>query len=53
MAHLRHGPGSEQIRIVAEVERHLSILSKFEAEVETNLQRAQALRQSTLPKVFS
>jgi type I restriction enzyme S subunit len=42
-----------QIRIVAEVERHLSILREVEAEVEANLQRAQAMRQLTLSKVFT
>lgn len=46
-------PESEQIRIVAEVDRHLSIIREVEAEVDTNLQRAQALRQATLTKAFS
>lgn len=45
-------PLAEQVRIVAEVDRHLSIIHGVEAEVETNLQRAQALRQATLSKVF-
>lgn len=44
---------NEQIRIVAEVNRHLSILREVEAEVDANLQRAQALRQSVLSKAFS
>lgn len=43
----------EQVRIVAEVDRHLSIIREVEAEVDANLQRAQALRQSTLAKAFS
>ena len=46
-------PLSEQVRIVAEVDRHLSIIREVEAEVDTNLQRAQALRQATLSKCFS
>ena len=46
-------PESEQIRIVAEVDRHLSIIREVEAEVDTNLQRAQALRQATLANAFS
>ncbi|NBW50458.1 MAG: hypothetical protein EBR49_10280 [Betaproteobacteria bacterium] len=46
-------PVVEQTRIVAEVDRHLSIIREVEAEVDANLQRAQALRQSTLAKAFS
>ena len=42
----------EQSRIVAEVDRQLSILRGVEAEVNANLQRAQALRQSVLAKSF-
>jgi restriction endonuclease S subunit len=45
-------PLAEQVRIVAEVERHLSIIREVEAEIDTNLQRAQALRQATLAKAF-
>lgn len=45
-------PVVEQTRIVAEVDRHLSIIREVEAEVDTNLQRAQALRQATLSKAF-
>ena len=45
-------PLAEQIRIVAEVDRHLSIVSEVEAEVDTNLKRARALRQATLAKAF-
>lgn len=44
---------SEQARIVAEVDRHLSIAREVESEVDTNLQRAQALRQSVLSSAFS
>lgn len=46
-------PLAEQTRIVAEVDRHLSIVREVDAEVDTNLKRAQALRQATLAKVFS
>ena len=46
-------PLAEQARIVAEVDRHLSIIREVEAEVDANLQRAQALRQATLTKCFS
>lgn len=45
-------PMAEQQRIAAEVDRHLSIIREVEAEVDANLQRAQALRQATLGKVF-
>jgi type I restriction enzyme S subunit len=44
---------AEQARIVAEVDRHLSIAREVESEVDTNLQRAQALRQSVLSSAFS
>ena len=46
-------PLAEQVRIVAEVDRHLSIVREVDAEVDTNLKRAQAFRQSTLAKAFS
>ena len=46
-------PIAEQVRIVAEVDRHLSIVREVEAEVDTNLKRAQALRQATLSKAFA
>jgi type I restriction enzyme, S subunit len=46
-------PLVEQVRIVAEVDRHLSIIREVEAEVDANLKRAQALRQATLAKAFS
>ena len=45
-------PIGEQIRIVAEVDRHLSIIREVEAEVDANLQRAQALRQASLAAAF-
>jgi type I restriction enzyme S subunit len=46
-------PASEQARIVAEVDRHLSVIREVEIEVDTNLLRAQALRQATLADKFS
>ncbi len=46
-------PQAEQARIVAEVDRHLSIIHEVEAEVDANLKRAQALQQATLSKMFS
>jgi type I restriction enzyme S subunit len=45
-------PLAEQVRIVAEVDRHLSIIREVEAEVDTNLQRSESLRQVTLAKKF-
>ena len=46
-------PYEEQTRIVAEVDRHLSIIREVEAEVDANLQRTKALRQATLSKAFA
>ena len=46
-------PIDEQLRIVAEVDRRLSLVIGVEAEVDANLKRAQALRQSTLRKAFA
>ncbi len=45
-------PLAEQSRIVAEVERRLSVVEELEATVEANLQRAGRLRQSILQKAF-
>lgn len=45
-------PLAEQTRIVDEVERRLSLVRGVESEVDANLKRAQALRQSVLSKVF-
>ncbi len=42
-----------QHRIVAEVDRRLSIVREVEAEVDANLKRAQALRQAVLARAFS
>ena len=46
-------PLSEQVRIAAEVDRHLSIIREVETEVGANLKRAQALRQATLQSAFN
>ena len=46
-------PAAEQLRLVTEIERLLSVVDRVAAEVEVNLKRAQALRQSTLTKAFS
>jgi len=57
LAHIRQfivpiPPIAEQQRIVAETDRCLSIVRGVEAEVDANLKRAQALRQSVLSKSF-
>ena len=44
---------AEQRRIVAEVERRLSVVEELEAVVNANLQRATRLRQSILQRAFS
>jgi type I restriction enzyme S subunit len=46
-------PVAEQQRIVLEVDRRLSLIRGVEVEVDANLKRSQALRQSTLSKAFS
>lgn len=46
-------PIQEQQRIVAEVDRRLSLLRETEAQVDANLQRAERLRQSILATAFS
>jgi type I restriction enzyme S subunit len=46
-------PPAEQTRIVAEVERRLSVVEELEAVVSVNLQRATRLRQSILARAFS
>ncbi|CUS39594.1 putative Restriction modification system DNA specificity domain-containing protein [Candidatus Nitrospira nitrosa] len=44
---------SEQLCIVAEVERRLSIIEELEAAVKVNLARADRLRQSILSQAFN
>jgi len=46
-------PLEEQLRIVAEVDRRLSLLRETEVQVNTNLQRAERMRQSILASAFS
>lgn len=46
-------PLAEQERIVAEVERRLSVVDELEATVTANLQRAARLRQAILQEAFS
>ena len=46
-------PLAEQTRIVAEVERRLSVVEELEAVASANLQRATRLRQSVLQKAFT
>jgi len=58
LAHIRQfvvpvPPMAEQLRILEELDRQLSILRGIEVEVENNLLRAQTLRQSTLSKAFA
>lgn len=45
-------PLAEQTRIVAEVERRLSVVAELDAVVSANLKRATRLRQSILQKAF-
>jgi type I restriction enzyme S subunit len=45
-------PLSEQHRIVAEVERRLSVIDALEQAVATNLTRAERMRQAILKKAF-
>ena len=44
---------AEQTRIVAEVDRRLSVVEELESVVSANLQRAVRLRQSILQKAFT
>jgi type I restriction enzyme S subunit len=46
-------PLAEQTRIVAEMERRLSVVAELESLVSANLQRATRLRQSILRRAFS
>lgn len=46
-------PLAEQLRIVAEVERRLSVVAAVESVVATNLARAARLRQSILQRAFT
>jgi type I restriction enzyme S subunit len=46
-------PLTEQHRIVAEIDRRLSLVREIEAQVDANLKRAERLRQAILSKAFS
>lgn len=46
-------PLAEQQRIVAEVERRLSVVAEVEAAVAANLKRAERLRQAILKRAFA
>lgn len=46
-------PEAEQHRIVAEVERRLSVIEELEGVVEANLKRAERLRHSILASAFA
>ena len=46
-------PLQEQVQIVDEVERCLSVIDELESTVEANLIRADRLRQSVLQRAFS
>jgi len=45
-------PTIEQSRIIAEVERRLSVVDELEMQVEANLKRAERLRQALLKRAF-
>jgi type I restriction enzyme S subunit len=45
-------PLGEQLRIVSEVERRLSVIDELEMQVEANLKRAERLRQAILKRAF-
>src|SRR5260221_12241965 len=45
-------PVLEQQRIVAEIERLLSVVEELEATVASNLKRAERLRQAILKRAF-
>ena len=45
-------PLAEQQRIVAELERRLSVVGELESVVNANLQRATRLRHSILQRAF-
>ena len=46
-------PFTEQVRIVADVDRRLSVIEELEGAVSANLQRATRLRRSILQRAFT
>ena len=46
-------PFAEQLHIVVEIDRRLSLIREIETQVDANFQRAERLRQSILAKAFS
>ena len=46
-------PQTEQHRIVAEVDRRLSLIREIETQIDANLKRAERLRHSILSQIFS
>jgi type I restriction enzyme S subunit len=44
---------SEQIAVMQEIDLQQSVLDEMESEIETNLQKAEALRQSILKRAFA
>jgi type I restriction enzyme S subunit len=46
-------PIAEQSAIVAEIDRRLSVTEELETTIETNLKRAERLRQTVLKQAFS
>lgn len=50
---VRLPPIEEQVRIVAEVDRRISVADYLEANVATNLERSSRLRQAILRQAFS
>ncbi len=46
-------PRAEQMRILLEVERRLSVVEELAAVVSANVQRAARLRQAILARAFS
>jgi type I restriction enzyme S subunit len=45
-------PLAEQTRIVAEIERRMSVIDEIELQLEVNVTRAERLRQSILKRAF-
>jgi len=46
-------PIAEQQQIVTQVDYHISLVNEIEVQIDTNLKRAERLRQSILQKAFS